>query len=184
MRVGIITTGEGKLQDVQHNGEPRHEEAPAASAGAAPRSDIPEPTVAAKLLIIGNFWRRAGNAYYQALGGVSLTEVLVLGLLERRSPQSLNAISAQCGIDKTQMSRAVKRLVERGLVIHNKSARDGKPRGLSLSTEGYDLHQALRPAVGRRQEALITGLSAGEIAEFERMLDVLLDNVRALRALA
>ncbi|HVV94048.1 MAG TPA: MarR family transcriptional regulator [Hyphomicrobiales bacterium] len=170
------------MEDAHENGERGLANAPKTAGELAPRSDIPEPTVAAKLLIVGNFWRRSGNAYYQALGGVSLTEVLVLSLLERRSPQSLNAISAQVGLDKTQMSRAVKRLVERGLVIHTKSAREGKPRGLSLSEEGYATHMALRPAVDRRLRALIAGLSDKEIAAFERTLDMLLDNVRGLRA--
>lgn len=163
------------MQDVQE----QNREA-AVPAGTTPGSEESgEPAIAAKLLIAGNFWRRAGNAYYQALHGLSITEVHVLALLERRAPQSLTAISDQCGLDKTQMSRAVKRLVQRGLVVHNKSTRDGKLRGLSLGSEGVVVRRSLKVAADRRQKGLIAGLSPVEIAELERLLDVLLRNVHS-----
>lgn len=156
----------------QHEGD-------ATGAPAADALSVIEPTIAAKLLIAGNFWRRAGNAYYQALYGLSITEVHALALLEKTAPQSLTAISDECGIDKTQMSRALKRLVERGLVVHNKSGRAGAPRGLSLGPEGIAIRPALRRAASRREHALVAGLTPAETAELARLLDIVVGNVRS-----
>lgn len=153
----------------------------AADATALESAVIADPadSIAARLIIAVNFWRRAGNATYQAAFGLSITEVHVLRLLAARAPQSLTAIAAQCGLDKTQMSRAVKRLVARGLVRHNKSSRNGEERGLSLGPEGLRLGPALAQASDERQRVLLDGLSGDEIAALDRTLDRLLANARA-----
>ena len=76
-------------------------------------------SIASMLLSTANFWRRSGNAYYRELFGISITEVAILTVLQRRAPLTLNAIADHCGVDKTQMSREVKDLVERKLVRQN-----------------------------------------------------------------
>ena len=43
--------------------------------------------------------------------------VVLREVLQRRAPLTLNAIADHCGIDKTQMSREVKDLVER--IVHD-----------------------------------------------------------------
>jgi DNA-binding MarR family transcriptional regulator len=135
-------------------------------------------TIASKLLSAANFWRRSGSAYYRRQFGISITDVRILTFLQARGPVSLNAMADHCGIDKTQGSRAVKELIARKLVVHNRSAVKG-PVGLSLDREGVLMVRKLKPASAARQKLLAGGFSAVEIEQLDRMLDVLLGNARA-----
>ena len=135
-------------------------------------------SISSKLLTAANFWRRSGNAYYRRHFHVSITDLRILTLLEARGPVSLNAMADHCGIDKTQASRAVKELIDRKFVVHNRSAARGVV-GLSLDRDGVRMCRKLKPAIEARQKLVLGGLSQAEIDRLDRMLDVLLGNARA-----
>ena len=137
-------------------------------------------SIALMLLSTANFWRRSGNAYYRDLFGISITEVAILSLLEARAPLTLNAIADHCGIDKTQMSRSVKDLVERKLVRHNKSLRHGSELEISLDKEGQRLCERLKPATAARFETLLASLTPRQIDVLEGMLKGLYANARTM----
>lgn len=137
-------------------------------------------SIASMLLSTGNFWRRSGNAYYRELFGISITEVAILTLLAARAPLTLNAIADHCGIDKTQMSRSVKDLVERKLVRQNKSLRHGSVLEISLDKEGRRLYERLRPATAARFKTLLASLTAQEVDLLEELLGRLLCNARTM----
>jgi DNA-binding MarR family transcriptional regulator len=161
----------------------------AASPGAELRRDKPKAaardaawndSIASMLLSTANFWRRSGNAYYRDLFGISITEVAILTLLEARAPLTLNAIADHCGIDKTQMSRSVKDLVERKLVRQNKSLRHGSELEISLDKEGQRLCKRLKPASTARLETLLASLTPPEIDLLEDLLGRLFCNARTM----
>jgi DNA-binding MarR family transcriptional regulator len=135
-------------------------------------------SIPSKLLSAANFWRRSGNSYYRRHFRISITDVRILTFLEARGPVSLNSMADHCGIDKTQASRAVKELISRKLVLHNRSAANG-PVGLSLDRDGVRMCRKLKPASQARQKLLAGGFSGAEIEQLDRMLDVLLGNARA-----
>ncbi|MDF2118825.1 MarR family winged helix-turn-helix transcriptional regulator [Roseiarcaceae bacterium H3SJ34-1] len=135
-------------------------------------------TIPSKLLSAANFWRRSGNFYYRRHFRISITDVRILTFLQARGPVSLNAMADHCGIDKTQASRAVKELIGRKLVVHNRSAANG-PVGLSLAHDGVRMCRKLKPASQARQKFLAAGFSGAEIDQLDRMLDVMLGNARA-----
>ena len=137
-------------------------------------------SIASMMLSTANFWRRSGNAYYRELFGISITEVAILTVLQRRAPLTLNAIADHCGIDKTQMSREVKDLVERKLVRQNKSPRHGSELEISLDKEGQRLCARLRRATTARLKTLLASLTAREAAQLEGLLGKLLSNARAM----
>ena len=137
-------------------------------------------SIASMMLSTANFWRRSGNAYYRELFGISITEVAILTLLQRRAPLTLNAIADHCGIDKTQMSREVKDLVERKLVRQNKSPRHGSELEISLDKDGQRLCARLKPATAARFKTLLASLTPREVAVLEGLLGKLLSNTRAM----
>lgn len=137
-------------------------------------------SIASMLLSTANFWRRSGNAYYRGLFGISITEVAILGLLEARAPLTLNAIADHVGIDKTQMSRSVKDLVERKLVRQNKSIRHGSELEISLDKEGQRLCERLKPATAARFETLLASLTPRQIDLLEDLLKGLYANARTM----
>jgi DNA-binding MarR family transcriptional regulator len=135
-------------------------------------------SIASKLLTTANVWRRGGNAYYRRRFGISITDVRILTLLEVRAPLSLNAIASHCGTDKTQMSRAVKELVRRKFLHHNRSSRDPSKRGLSLDVGGERMCRRLSSATEGRLAMLVASLSEGEVRTLDAALDTLLRNAR------
>jgi DNA-binding MarR family transcriptional regulator len=137
-------------------------------------------SIASMLLSTANFWRRSGNAYYRELFGISITEVAILTLLRARAPLTLNAIADHCGIDKTQMSREVKDLVERKLVRQNKSLRHGSELEISLDKEGQRLCERLRPATAARFKTLLASLTPREVDLLDGLLQRLLGNARTM----
>jgi DNA-binding MarR family transcriptional regulator len=137
-------------------------------------------SIASMMLSTANFWRRSGNAYYRELFGISITEVAILTLLQRRAPLTLNAIADHCGIDKTQMSREVKDLVERKLVRQNKSPRHGSELEISLDREGQRLCARLKPATAARFGTLLASLTPREVEQLEGLLGKLLSNARTM----
>ena len=147
---------------------------------AAPRDADWNDSIALMLLSTANFWRRSGNAYYRGLFGISITEVAILGLLEARAPLTLNAIADHVGIDKTQMSRSVKDLVERKLVRQNKSIRHGSELEISLDKEGQRLCERLKPATAARFETLLASLTPRQIDLLEDLLKGLYANARTM----
>ena len=93
---------------------------------------------------------------------------------------TLNAIADHCGIDKTQMSREVKDLVERKLVRQNKSPHHGSELEISLDKEGRRLCARLKPATAARFETLLASLTLREVVQLEGLLGKLLSNTRAM----
>jgi DNA-binding MarR family transcriptional regulator len=135
-------------------------------------------SIASMLITTANVWRRSGNAYYRRLFGISITEVAILSLLDARAPLTLNAIAEHCGIDKTQMSRSVKDLVERKLVRQRTSPRHGSELEISLDKEGQRLCRRLKPATAARLEMLLASLTPQQVGLIEDLLKSLRRNAR------
>ena len=147
---------------------------------AAARNAGWNDSIASMLMSTANFWRRSGNAYYRDLFGISISEVAILSLLETRAPLTLNAIADHCGIDKTQMSRSVKDLVERKLVRQNKSLRHGSELEISLDKEGQRLCKRLKPATAARFETLLASLTPRQIDLLKDLLERLFCNAQTM----
>jgi len=140
----------------------------------------PVESIASKLLAAGNFWRRSGNAFYRRQFGLSITDVHVLTVLAARAPMSLNAMADECGIDKTQMSRAVKALVQRKLVLHSKSETNPGELSLSLDKAGIRMCRKLKPAAEARLVSLLASCSEADIRSLDTLFDTLIANARAV----
>ena len=69
-----------------------------------------------RLHVVANLLSRGAAMRYRREFGVSLWEWRTIALLGAQAPLSLNELAAAAGLDKSQMSRVVAGLVERGLV--------------------------------------------------------------------
>ena len=71
-----------------------------------------------KLHVVANLLSRGAELRYRREFGVSLWEWRAIALLgASREPQSLNALAAAAGVDKSQMSRVISGLNARRLVL-------------------------------------------------------------------
>jgi DNA-binding MarR family transcriptional regulator len=87
--------------------------------------------------------------------GISGAQLFVLQQLEDASARSVNELADRTSTHQSSVSTVVSRLVERGLVRREPSARDGRRMELSITVSGRRLVQrAPRTAQSRLQEAM------------------------------
>jgi DNA-binding MarR family transcriptional regulator len=103
--------------------------------------------------------------------GVGPREWRIIALLGASAPMSLNALARASNIDKSQVSRTVSDLIERGLVKRSADEQDARGIRLDLAGPGRTLYKKVFPAAVTRNETLLDVLSEDERALMEDMLD-------------
>ena len=132
-----------------------------------------------KLHVVANLLSRGAELRYRREFGVSLWEWRAIALLgASREPQSLNALAAAAGVDKSQMSRVISGLNARRLVLRAIDADDARGVRLTLTRAGRTLYHGLIRAAAERNDAFLACLSARERAAFEDALDKLAARAR------
>jgi DNA-binding MarR family transcriptional regulator len=123
--------------------------------------------------------RRAGILAQRRLFGLSETEWRIMTQLGETAPLSLNGLAEAMMQDRGQLSRAVKAMVERGLLT-----RERKPGGpeieIALSSEGRALHARMFDWVHERDETLTAGIPDDELATVWRVLGTMRDRAQEL----
>ncbi len=110
---------------------------------------------------------------YERLFGLSIPEWRVIAVLGEGTPLTQLAIVQQTVMDKMTVSRAVRPLVERGVIDRAPHADDRRSRLLVLSDAGRALYESVAPAALAMEAALLEGFSREEIATLEAALDKL-----------
>ncbi len=94
----------------------------------------------------------------------------IIGLLGAFSPFSLQALAQEVNVDKSQASRIVSGLIERGIIQRGADESDGRGVQLSLTTDGKALYKKVFPKAIRRNELLLSVLSGSDREALERIL--------------
>lgn len=89
-----------------------------------------------------------------------------------RAPLSLNDLAEQMGLDRGQLSRAVKAMVERGL-LHRRRRPGGPAIMISLTEEGAALHVRMTELAAQRNQFLVGDVPEEEIERVARVLEVI-----------
>jgi DNA-binding MarR family transcriptional regulator len=122
---------------------------------------------------------REGAAIYSSKLGLTLPEWRVISALGHAGELSVTDISNRIFMDRGQTSRTVDALLKSGMIRMRPDVKNQRRTLLSLSRDGEALHAAGLPVAQERQERLMEGFSAEEIAVFEGVLDRLLDHYAA-----
>jgi DNA-binding MarR family transcriptional regulator len=72
--------------------------------------------------------------------------------------------------DRTTITGVVDRLVQKGLLVRQASARDRRARELQITESGKRTLRAITPAVEQAQRTMLRGLTAKEGADLMRLL--------------
>ena len=104
--------------------------------------------------------------------------VVLKGKLLSVTPLSLNDLSRSAGLDKSQASRVVSGLIERGLVARMADDSDGRGISLSLTKAGKRVYRGLTEAASERDAAFRNCLSSAECAALMRALDKIATEAR------
>jgi DNA-binding MarR family transcriptional regulator len=74
-------------------------------------------------------------------GTASLAQLAVLKALVRQSPTSLTGLVERTGMNRTWLSRTVKRLANQGYVSRSRSATDARRAEVAITHQGRSLLQ-------------------------------------------
>lgn len=109
---------------------------------------------------------------------LSITEWRLLAVLADQPGISASQLVRQTHIAKVAISRALKRLLARGLVRRTTIRSDRRQHKLRLSTAGENLYAEIAPRVRTRERELLAGLSREDREQLGAILERLLQTLQ------
>lgn len=90
-----------------------------------------------------------------------------LALHGEMMPSDIQRLGVQ---NKAQISRALKCLIDRGLVAKRPHPDDNRTFSVSMTEDGWAIYEAIVPQMRRRQKEIIENLPEDEVDELRRLL--------------
>jgi DNA-binding MarR family transcriptional regulator len=109
-----------------------------------------------------------------------LTEWRVSVALHHKPHQRLSELAAHTSTEPSTLSRVVDGLLQRGLVVRDKSEDDGRAVALSLTDAGRDLTLRIIPLAQLYERVSLSGLSSAQADALREMLRLVYDNLAVL----
>lgn len=123
--------------------------------------------------------RRSGTLAYRRGFGLSMVEWRIVTQLGVHSPLSLNDLAERIILDRGQLSRTVKQMVGRGLLVSRR--RPGGPAiMITLSGEGQQLYRRLVALAAERNAFLVAGISEADLACASAVIDAVKEKAQLL----
>lgn len=104
----------------------------------------------------------------------------VMAALGCDQPLSANGVAERTNMDKVQVSRAIARLRQSGLVVQEQDTEDRRRSSLRLTPEGQRIYQEIVPLVRSREDELLTAISPAELRRLDTVLGKLHRRAREL----
>ena len=133
-----------------------------------------------RLSVLSNRISQAIAVRYAQRFGIGVTEWRVVAVLGRYPDLSAGAVAARTAMDKVAVSRAVARLLERGLVERDTHGDDRRRSVLALSRNGQRIYDDIAPLALDLERRLLSRLDRDERAALDALLDKLADGVSHL----
>jgi DNA-binding MarR family transcriptional regulator len=131
-----------------------------------------------ELSVVTNRISRAFARRYASTYGLSIPEWRVMAIVGAFAPLSSNEVCDRAAMDKAKVSRAVSRLVARGLLARERNEEDQRLVVLSLTDDGRAIHRGIVPLAEEIEAQLVACLSEAERGALRRILRKL--NTRVL----
>lgn len=93
---------------------------------------------------------------------LSVSEAYALTTLADTSPLNQQDLSAQLNLEKSSVSRLVRKLEQRGWIKRSDNQHDGRSKLLALSESGKDVVSQLRQARGNKFDAIFARIPTSE----------------------
>jgi DNA-binding MarR family transcriptional regulator len=135
--------------------------------------------ITVKAVQLAEIISRGASQVFEARFGVKNTELRILVHLGRQA-LAVNELARRTHVDKGWISRSLKGLEERGLVLRTSHPTDARASLVRLTDEGEALVQSFAPVAAARNRRLLAGLDEAEVyrlfdALIQRAEDVLLN---------
>jgi len=112
---------------------------------------------------------------------LSRPEWRVLALLGERAAMTAKEIAEYSTLDKMQVSRAVARMLDAGLLARGDDPADRRQKILKLTAKGIALHDKIAPLALAREAFILSVLSPEERDAFDAAVDKLVGRARQLQ---
>ena len=133
-----------------------------------------------RLSVLSNRISQAIATRYAQRFGIGVTEWRVVAVLGRYPDLSAGEVAARTAMDKVAVSRAVARLLERGLVERDTHGDDRRRSVLALSRSGQRIYDDIAPLALDLERRLLSRLDRDERAALDALLDKLAGGVAHL----
>ena len=111
---------------------------------------------------------------------LTLTEWRVCSTLHHVPHQRLSEVALNTSTEPSTLSRVVDGLMQRGLLLRDRSDDDARALALSLTQKGVDITQRLIPLAQLYERVSLNGFSAEQADQLRQMLRLLYDNMTPL----
>ena len=129
-----------------------------------------------RLSVLSNRVSQTIAGAYARRFGIGVTEWRVIAVVGRYPGLSANAVAARTAMDKVAVSRAVARLLERGLLQREMHGDDRRRSVLQLSDDGYRIYDEVVPLALECERRLLEQLSDEERATLHALIDRLMQD--------
>ena len=110
---------------------------------------------------------------YHAKFGLAITEWRTMAVLAIAPDLSANGVADRTAMDKVAVSRAVARLLDRGLLEREIHGEDRRRSVLRLTEAGYSVYDEVAPMTLACERRLLSPLDDEERAMLDRLIDKL-----------
>lgn len=126
-----------------------------------------------RLSVLSNTLSQAIARVYDKRFDLSVTEWRAMAVLGYRADISAREVAERTAMDKVAVSRAVARLLKKGLIERRTAHHDKRQSMLRLSEEGWKIHDQVVPLALSHEKRLLAHLSEEEREWLVRILDTL-----------
>ena len=112
-----------------------------------------------------------GTAILKENSGLSLVEWRVIQVIRMFDNPSLSQIAEHVQMDKGQLSRKIKGMIEKGLLKSQRDVGDKRIQKLGLTEKAVEINRRLMPIMEQRQHNLLTDITPDELDSFYRIID-------------
>ncbi len=123
-----------------------------------------------RLSVLSNTVSRALARLYQQRFGLSIPEWRVMAILGSASGLTALQVVERSAMDKVAVSRAVARLVARGLIVATGDDSDRRRRRLALTTDGKAMYDEIVPLALDYERGLLERLDDNDRKALDQML--------------
>ncbi|WP_411834068.1 MarR family winged helix-turn-helix transcriptional regulator [Pseudoxanthomonas mexicana] len=133
-----------------------------------------------RLSVLSNRVSQTIAGLYGRRFGLAITEWRVMAVLGRYRDLSAGEVAERTAMDKVAVSRAVARLLDRGLIERDTHGSDRRRSMLKLSEVGYSVYDEVAPMTLECERRLLMHLDAEERAQLDHLMRKLGDGVEGL----
>jgi DNA-binding MarR family transcriptional regulator len=126
--------------------------------------------IAAYIMGVANRLANGASNHYRSRFDIGMSEWRAMMAIGTSSHRIVREVAEMADLDYAAASKSLKLLAERGLVQIEQTQRRGRAAIASLTPEGLVLYRRLRDSARRRQQRLLAGFTADEVATLRSLL--------------